>query len=72
MFAQKKTSSDIRYLDVLVPRSLVTSGRNLLNAPVTSEGLCSLRMFLGDGSIRGFDKLVIAQKNVLAYCFQGL
>ena len=57
MFAQKKTSSDIRYLDVLVPRGLVTSGRNLLNAPVTSEGLCSLRMFLGDGSIRGFDKI---------------
>ncbi len=55
MFAQKKTSSDIPYLDALVPIGLVKSGRNLLNAPVSSEGLCSLRIFLGGGIIRGFE-----------------
>ncbi len=65
MFAQKKTSSDIPYLDVLVPRGLVSNGRNLLNVPVSSEGLCSLRMFLGDGIIRGFEKISYCSEKCL-------
>ncbi len=65
MFAQKKTSSDIQYLDVLVPRSLITSGRDLLNLPVSSEGLCSLRISLGEGSISNFQKISYSSEQCL-------
>ena len=39
MFAQKKTSPDIPYIDGFFPRSLITSGRDVFGAETTVEGL---------------------------------
>ena len=40
-----------RSLDVLVPRGLIGSGNAVLGAPVTSEGLCSLRIGWKQGRV---------------------
>ncbi|WP_269623321.1 amidohydrolase family protein [Prochlorococcus marinus] len=55
MFAQKKTSTDIQSIEALVPRSLITSGGDVLGAEISSEGLCPLRVHLQEGVIRKFE-----------------
>ncbi len=52
MFAQKKTSTDIPYIEGLFPRSLITSGRDVFHAQTTSEGLCPLRIHLESGFVK--------------------
>ncbi len=57
MFAQKKTSTHISYIDGLFPRGLITSGRDVFGSKTTVEGLCPLRIHLEKGLIKTFEVL---------------
>ncbi len=57
MFAQKKTSTDIPYIDGLFPRGLIASGRDVFTANTTFEGLCPLRIHFERGFVKGWEVL---------------
>ena len=63
MFAQKKTSADISYIEGLFPRSLITSGRDVLGAETTVEGLSPLRIHLENGFVK---ELEIVENNAVS------
>ena len=49
------TSSDIGILEAWVPRGLVANGSDVLSAPVTSEGLCPLKISWENGKINNLE-----------------
>ncbi len=51
MFAQKKTSPDIQFIDGYVPRGLIDTKSDLRNVPITADGLSPLRFYLKRGCI---------------------
>ena len=64
MFAQKKTSPDIKSIDTYVPRGLLNDSKGLLDAQVTSEGLAPVRIYFDNGLIRNFE-IIRVQENIL-------
>ncbi len=51
MIGEKTQNPEISVLDVLVPRALLASGNIAIQASVTDEGFCPLKIFLEKGRI---------------------
>ncbi|AAQ00422.1 MULTISPECIES: amidohydrolase family protein [Prochlorococcus] len=66
MFAQKKTSPNIQCIDALVPRSLIACGKGLLQAQITEEGLCPLRMHIKDGCLNEIEVIQHSKESSLS------